>query len=112
LQQRLLSPPLFFWYAQVGLLTYPITLAPAAQMLEHYATNSPLARYLCRPAAAGGYKAISEADTAAQAPAPASSVYLRCANRAVMVCATTFVAGAIPCFGMVRRIMSMFVARS
>lgn len=146
----------------MGLLTYPITLAPAAQMLEHHlrvhydhfsachrcrsngagvggsggggsdisyqriaspisspekrATSKTIAAYsalgadpagsICELSFGTGEATALDlpTDFGAQHTHPSadeSSMFLRCTNRLALVCATTFVAAYIPCFGMV-----------
>jgi hypothetical protein len=81
----------------VGLLTYPLTLVPAAQMIEHYIIAH------CGGARSRGYTAIAEpaSDLSPSHTAAHTSLAMRGANRLVLVAATTFVAVALPCFGTV-----------
>lgn len=91
------------------MLTYPITLAPAAEMVEHYcATHLPL-EAIYHPARSG-YSPIStevcndrnsSAISGGELVTESKSNMLRWANRFIMVIFTTFIAANLPCFGTV-----------
>lgn len=120
-------------FSQVGLLTFPITLAPAAQMLEHHLATTY--EHLVQRRANGdvkGYTPIAEAESPRSGsalgvgldrpqveegalPSPVKaldagrkepSVYTRCGNRLIMILLTTFIAAYIPCFGMVSGVLT------
>lgn len=92
----------------MGLLTYPLTLVPAAQMLEHQISSCCASSLEHR----WGYTAITERSPSSpsnhDAPHSRSSATLRYLNRLLLVAATTFVAVAIPCFGTVISLLGGF----
>jgi len=121
----------------VSLLTYPLTLVPPAQMLEHYMLSVKWCPVTSAPSSslAGGhhhshnhsYGALEMADVTdseSGTPANGSNVDLysaaggeahrevsfrtRCLNRCVIVLMTTVISTWIPCFGMVIALLGGF----
>eukprot|EP00428_Durinskia_dybowskii_P061330 CAMPEP_0170369330 /NCGR_PEP_ID=MMETSP0117_2-20130122/7925_1 /TAXON_ID=400756 /ORGANISM="Durinskia baltica, Strain CSIRO CS-38" /LENGTH=320 /DNA_ID=CAMNT_0010624041 /DNA_START=816 /DNA_END=1778 /DNA_ORIENTATION=+ len=106
--------------ACVGLLTYPITLAPAAEMVEHYCTTQFFSITSFLYPSRIGYSAIVRSQPQTRSTttdnnhtnyfgaSQETGFLLRCANRFSLVACTTFIAASLPCFGTVISLLGGF----